>query len=297
MAKKISNTELLELYLPTTVLPEVPVLGWQRFGTGTPGGVRPGDLQHYEICFVDKGSVEWWIDDRLIESEPRSLFINKPGEWRGGISGLIQPCEMYFVQFSLPPQGTLPGLSGESLQSIIEDFQHIHHRSFTASPTIKSYFKTLLTEQRQPGEYAIVYARAAFHQILITTLRDHARKTAFRYSDGVARVVQWLQDNLEDTTRVSTLAKIADMSTSQFYKRFTAEVGLTPADYHLRLRIVVAKQLLRNTQDRITDIALQLGLSSSQYFATVFKRVVGMTPGEYRQVRQMVPTADERMTD
>jgi hypothetical protein len=64
---------------------------------------------------------------------------------------------MYFVQFSLPPQGRLPGLSGHFPNGIANDFQSVHYRSFTASPTIKDYFEVLLAEQRKFARVSVMY--------------------------------------------------------------------------------------------------------------------------------------------
>lgn len=283
MPEKNSNKDVIELYLAPTILPEVPVLGWQRFRQGTRGGKRPGQLPSYEICYVDKGSVEWWIDHQLVEAGAKTLFINKPGEWHGGESGYIQPCEMYFVQFMFPPKGQLPGLSPETVLELHRVFKTIQ-RPFNASADIKLFFDLLLGEQRKPGLASVSFARAAFQQLLITTLRDHAKKEALSHSEGIARVINWIHHNLEQDIYSDTLAQLSEMSVAQFYKRFSQEVGLTPAEYHLRQRILIAKQQLRTTDDSITDIALQLGLSSSQYFATVFKKIVGLTPGEYRRL-------------
>jgi AraC family transcriptional regulator, L-rhamnose operon regulatory protein RhaS len=49
--------------------------------------------------------------------------------------------------------------------------------------------------------------------------------------------------------------------------------------------MMVAKQNLRSSQSSIIDIALELGFSSSQYFATVFKKIVGISPKDYRRLR------------
>ena len=53
-------------------------------------------------------------------------------------------------------------------------------------------------------------------------------------------------------------------------------------EYGLRLKIEKANHLLNANKRSITDIAYDLGFSSSQYFATVFKRYQSITPGEYR---------------
>jgi AraC family transcriptional regulator, L-rhamnose operon regulatory protein RhaS len=286
MQKKISNTEIIESYHLVTLLPELASLGWRTFTQGTPGGPRPSALQTYEICFVDKGSVEWWIDDKLYEAGPKSLFINHPGEWHGGESGLVQPCEMYWLQFYLPPRGKLPGLAKGTQLELKHAFETMHHRSFAASPHIKILFDQLMNEHRQPQPYSLEVTRAAFQQILVATVRDHARKDLLRYSEGVAKALSWMNEHLEQEIYSESVAEIAGMSVAHFYKLFLQEVGLTPADYHMRQRIFLAKQTLRGSAASITEIALGLGLSSSQYFATVFKKVVGVTPNRYRKLRQ-----------
>jgi AraC-like DNA-binding protein len=286
MKKKISNKDVIESYHQATLLPEVASLGWRTFTQGTPGGPRPSAMKTYEICFVDTGSVEWWIDDTLFEAGPKSLFINRPGEWHGGESGLVQPCEMYWLQFFLPPEGSLPGLEAETVLELKHTFETMHHRSFLASPEVKTFFDLLLSEHRKPRDYSLVTARAAFQQILIFTIRDHARKDAAHYSESVARGLAWMNSHVDRDYESTAVASIAGMSVSQFYKRFVQEVGLTPADYHLRQRMFLAKQKLRGSDSSITEIALELGVSSSQYFATVFKKIVGVTPKEYREIRR-----------
>jgi AraC-like DNA-binding protein len=54
-----------------------------------------------------------------------------------------------------------------------------------------------------------------------------------------------------------------------------------------------AHRRLADTNEDITNIAHNLGFSSSQYFATVFRRETGMTPGEYRETHQKKQTPDK----
>ena len=64
--------------------------------------------------------------------------------------------------------------------------------------------------------------------------------------------------------------------------RFKAETGYTLHEYLIHRRVEEAHRRLSSTDEDITNIAHNLGFSSSQYFATVFRRETGMTPGEYR---------------
>jgi AraC-like DNA-binding protein len=56
--------------------------------------------------------------------------------------------------------------------------------------------------------------------------------------------------------------------------------GIPPAEYALRLRIAEARRRLVESGATVTQVATDLGFSSSQYFATSFKRLMNMTPRE-----------------
>ena len=67
---------------------------------------------------------------------------------------------------------------------------------------------------------------------------------------------------------------------------FQRDVGVTPARFHARARIALGKRQLIYSDASVTEIAMGLGYSSSQYFATSFKRIVGLTPADYRRLRE-----------
>lgn len=81
-----------------------------------------------------------------------------------------------------------------------------------------------------------------------------------------------------------------DQLSEQFYinkfylsKIFSEQYGMTINRYLLELRITQAKRLLRFTSLPIEKIAVECGISDSNYFARVFKKIEGIAPGEYRK--------------
>lgn len=77
-------------------------------------------------------------------------------------------------------------------------------------------------------------------------------------------------------------AKAVNMSNSRFSTVFSQETGKTFTEYLTALRMNKAKELLRNTDKRSSEIAFEVGYNDSHYFSYLFKKNVGMTPGEYR---------------
>ena len=77
------------------------------------------------------------------------------------------------------------------------------------------------------------------------------------------------------------LANEVGISEAGFRKRFRAEIGCSPLDYINRRRIDEAQRLMTLGKTNIKEISYDLGFSSRQYFSTVFKRVTGVSPGEF----------------
>ncbi|MER6947239.1 AraC family transcriptional regulator [Nonomuraea sp. NPDC000554] len=95
----------------------------------------------------------------------------------------------------------------------------------------------------------------------------------------ITRVLAWIEEHLTDPITPAELAAMAELSTSQFYEAFRAASGTSPKDYLLRRKTEYAREWLqRDPAVSITVVAHTLGFSSSQRFATVFRRYHGISP-------------------
>lgn len=80
---------------------------------------------------------------------------------------------------------------------------------------------------------------------------------------------------------IAQLAREATMSRSAFFERFNRAVGVAPMEYLLAWRMALAKQLLRQRESPIAEIAERVGYGSVSAFGVAFTRYVGMPPGRY----------------
>lgn len=80
---------------------------------------------------------------------------------------------------------------------------------------------------------------------------------------------------------IGDLAKASALSRSAFYERFTAAVGTTPMGYLLAWRMAVAKDLLRQRDAGVAEVAERVGYGSASTFSTAFSRHVGRSPGRW----------------
>ncbi|MFC5406696.1 AraC family transcriptional regulator [Cohnella soli] len=108
-----------------------------------------------------------------------------------------------------------------------------------------------------------------------------------RKSELASEIAQYAKDHLQDP--MLTQEQIAShLSLSYSYVRsvFKEAHGMTLADFILNERISLAMELLIRTKSAIPDIAEQAGFQSRSYFFTVFKKMTGMTPNEFRLLQR-----------
>jgi transcriptional regulator GlxA family with amidase domain len=92
-----------------------------------------------------------------------------------------------------------------------------------------------------------------------------------------------LQAGIGTTSSVEALAAGAGLGKRTFLRRFVKATGMTPSEYAQRLRIARSRELLEFTSDTVEQIALSLGYEETSGFRRTFKRVIGLSPAEYRR--------------
>lgn len=135
----------------------------------------------------------------------------------------------------------------------------------------------------------IVMARL-LEVLLIEALRSSARTAV---SPGLVRALadpklasalRRMHERPADPWTVLQLAREAGLSRSAFFERFSNAVGVAPMEYLTTWRMALAKQLLRQRESPISEIAERVGYSSVSTFGVAFTRHVGMPPGRYSRV-------------
>lgn len=147
-------------------------------------------------------------------------------------------------------------------------------------------------------------------EVVLTRLLELLLIEALRSSDGTASaagLVRGLADERlavairamhERPTRpwtVAELARTAAMSRSAFFTRFSRAVGLQPMAYLLAWRMALAKDLLRQQNMGIADVAQRVGYGSASSFSVAFSRHVGQAPTRY--AREQAAAASARHAD
>ncbi len=280
------------------LLSELTAFGYDRHARSSVH-LHPHAHRHsYEVCYLIRGSVEWWVGPEVHQLRRGDVYVTAPGEQHGGVDSMMHPCELYFFQLRLLRHGTLPGLDAQQTRLIRRGLDTLQQRCFPGSATILHALRRMHLAHQAPTPRGRIDARAALHEILITLLDDHDRATGSQApggrSEAVRQAMRWMDAHLTEPFHISKVAGVVGLGISRFHEKFVAEVGFAPGEYRTRRRVALARQRLAHTQQPVTRIGLDVGFSSSQYFATVFKRIVGLTPAAYRATHKV---SDDRQPD
>lgn len=107
--------------------------------------------------------------------------------------------------------------------------------------------------------------------------RPHTLDAATR-----SKVIEFLEDSIDSSITLETLAQQAKMPVAAFITAFRAAFHTTPYQFLLDRRFERAKFLLRNTTRTVAEISAMVGYSRPSYFSTAFRRRVGVSPRAYR---------------
>jgi AraC-like DNA-binding protein len=284
MTIALPKSQRVEINLATAGLPEIPLWGIDRqtfAEAGVPAHDHEGCL---EIHYLPHGEQIFRVAGTEYVMTANDLFVTLPFERHSTGGHPHGRCELYWMQIRLSPlpPGFL-GLGRREGRRLAEQLVKLPSRHFKGNRRIRTLFEEVfLLAQR-----AIPYQRLALSARIVQWLLEvaacsHVQPTGGP-SEDIRKALEYLARRVNDPISLDRLAETAGLSLSHFKLKFHNQLGMPPGEYAMRQKIRRAEQLLKEKKKSITEIAHELGFSSSQYFATVFKRFTNRRPGDLRQ--------------
>lgn len=241
------------------------------------------------LVFVLAGSQRYRIDGREIEARGGQGLRILPGQRYGTGAWPEQRGELAWLILKVRPMpnGRALGMEPANLRSVLERLCSPDAPSLFTQPTdipsmVSSAFgawdiqdKTLRSEIVRNRIAALVLGSA------LALETEDSSNSAIGYR--IQKALRLMNETLDEPPPLESFAKAAGLSPSHFSKAFKAITGTTPGDHLLRLRVEeAARRLAADPGLNVTQVAFDLGFSSSQYFATVFRRYLGGSPSTWR---------------
>ena len=272
----------------------VPVLGRYNYTHANPALVDHSHPGAMEICLLVRGRQTYSVGGERFHLQGGDIFVTFPDETHSTGGAPEEKGLLYWMTLLDPAQtkGSLIGLPAGESKALWMALTQTPRRHFPGMEDLKKHLDAVLRTLHSP-EAPLSKVTRVNHLIGFLLAVVAARNAALgapalpRFEKVLAHIEAHLAD--PGAMAVDTLAQLAGLSTSRFKTRFKEEQGVPPAEYVLRARIGEARRRLARPDASVTEVALALGFSSSQYFASSFKRLTNTTPSAFRRAARPLP--------
>lgn len=283
-----------------------PIISYGRFQCSE---LTPHKNQGMEITYIEKGIMEWMVEGLREKVEAGSIFFTLPWQVHGSLNPKEPDNTIWHVLFHLEQDYPTPhphfqfpkafGFGKEETRILTSAFAASQRHCFPATPAMRALMPALVGELQSTHELREAHTTTLLRAILVELKRIIAGEVRDegKHSWSEKRVKELIASLPANCDQQWTLARMADhcgIQRTQLSKLFHKLTGCPPMEYLFRIRMERAKTLLRETDIKIIDIALECGYSTSQYFANTFKHASGTTPSEYRKNFTGLSAAESR---
>lgn len=292
--------------LPSGVLPGLKSVGYWDAATPQSWGLPWHRNEGIEITYLESGRLAFAAGDKEYSLAPDALTITRPwqrhrvGEPNVGVGrlhwlildvGVRRPNQPWnwprWVVLSPADLADLAGIIRQTEQPVWKASAEIRHCFHSIASAVAA--------DRRGSSASVIAVR--INELLLLLLRL-LRSRKPRLNEALTTSRTTVQMFLDDLTvhpehlalewTVPEMAESCGLGVTQFIHLVRQITNMTPLNFLQQRRLEHAARLLRGDGGKgITEVAMACGFSSSQYFASVFKRRFGCTPSEFRTRKKM----------
>jgi AraC-like DNA-binding protein len=251
--------------------------------------IPPHTLPCWELGLVELGQLDLTVAGRPVRV-PAGHFVVVPPRVviESDASAGMNAGTFYWI--GLNPEAARNEMEDAAWRETLDGLNEVlRKRSFDTALASSTLFEAVdraldLMQDDEASLLAVTGAASVLagevHRVLLSGGKAPALKN--EGDERIAPALSLIRDPDDWKLPVSRLAKACGMSRATFAEVFRQTSGETPRAFTNRARIARACRLLRGTDLSVTAIAERLGFSSTQYFASAFRKHTGRTPSAYR---------------
>lgn len=244
------------------------------------------ERQQHDDCLIIycvKGGGQLWVDDHSApgfsvgEGDLIVLPKGVPHRYRANRN---DPWTMYWAHFS--------GNAALDYLNNLMPTRTSYVVPVGVHAKLISDFENLLSVQRTGYQFSrFVYASNLLAQLLtyVAVLVPKMGTQAGSYVD-LDKIHGMMEQHLSDHLDLETLARSANLSKFHFSKKYKELTGHSPIQHFLHMKMERACYLLDISDQSVANVGEALGYEDPQYFSRLFKKVVGISPRDYRRVQR-----------
>ena len=189
----------------------------------------------------------------------------------------------YFHAIGKEPMSSMVFRSYVILNVRFSVMSFLNRMGYCASALEESDTEDALEQGGASMEAAMAYAEKMLQKAI--EIRDE--NSGNKNRDILENSIEYIKTHyMDENMSLNAVAQVANISANHFSALFSQNIGQTFIEYLTGIRMEHAKELLRCTGKRASEIALEVGYKDSHYFSYLFKKTQGMTPSDYRKAKE-----------
>ncbi|NMB34651.1 MAG: AraC family transcriptional regulator [Clostridium sp.] len=256
--------------------------------------MEPNIHKDFEMVYIKKGRAVFEIAGYPAEIGPNDIIIIKPNQPHKFIVKSEPGCEFIVLSFKFV-NNFADRYSGVSLDDFLNFVRNEETGAFITLKVnqkngIITILNRILSEKENPdiGSEFLNYLLVMELFVLISRAlkmewENSIKNKSPKLKELIQAAVNYIHNNYERNISLGDVARFVFLSTSYFTRAFKEEVGISPINYLLKHRVERAKELLGETDKKVSEIALCVGFSNQQRFNVIFKKYANLTPLQYRK--------------
>lgn len=287
--------------MPKSVLPEVLSIGFWDAAKNQNWGLDKHRNQGIEITYLEKGRLNFEVDQNEYELKPGDLTVTRPWQLHQVGRPHVMASRLHYLILDVqvtkssdpwvwPSWLILPPADLKKLAAYLsQNKKHVWNNAQHAGESFLRFTDFLNTIDK---EAKVPETRLKLHiNELLISMFEMLEEKSSQYtspssiaSRAVEIFINDLPDNIHILWTLESMAEYCNLGRSQFSYYFKQITNQTPMKFLTECKIAIAKEKLsQNSKQSMAEIARDCGFASAQYFSTVFFQKTQMSPLQYRK--------------
>jgi AraC-like DNA-binding protein len=239
---------------------------------------RPNGSDQFIVIYCVDGQGEIRTKEALQAIGSDQFFIIPAGMPHSYRSDAQNPWSIYWIHFAGSKSAAYARFGGQVASIERTKTSRINDRIGLFSEIFRNLDRGFSTETLEYVNQCLPHLLASFtHLSQFRLIKESGEK------DPVAQSINFMLEQLTQKLKLEKISAETGLSASHFSRLFVNRTGHSPIDYFIQLKIQRACRLLDNSGWSIADVSREMGFDDQFYFSRVFRKVMGMSPNEYRK--------------
>lgn len=239
---------------------------------------RPTGSSEHILIYCVEGEGEIWQGHVRHVLSADQYFIIPSGMAHSYRSDEKNPWSIYWIHFSGAKAGLFCRNACQPMPVDRSKNSRINDRLDLFNELFRNLERGFSIETLEYVNLCLAHVLASF-----THLNQFREIRKSDENDPVAQSINFMLENLSSKLKLDEIAHQTGLSASHYSRLFMNRTGHPPIDYFIQLKIQRACRLLDNSGWLIADVSREMGFEDQFYFSRVFRKVMGMSPAEYRK--------------